>query len=275
MIESFINNHVILRNMELISKVSRGTNMDQIYLPKHRFGLNPGSYVLVKEISKEKQEKLFYYNIKNIEKVKIIIIKEIFRLLNKYDFDNILVTGSFLEEGFNFNDIDIILIKNNEVNLEPIKIELKEKLGINLHLILIDVKSLLKGISYDPLFQTMLSNYISRKRFFYNVKPEFKYKLLDLNLLNSELLMENFDFLNGQERLSLLRNLVAINLFITKKQIVAKDQVYKRMKIFFGSDIFEDLKNGNVDKKEFAKKYKLMYNETFKLILECIKDEQK
>ena len=50
---------------------------------------------------------------------------------------------------------------------------------------------------------------------------------------------------------------------------------YKRMKNVFGSDIFENLKNGKINKKEFAKKYKLMYNKTFELILEGIKNEQK
>jgi len=261
--------------MEIIAKISRGSKMDQIYLPKNRFGLNPGSYVLVREISYENEEKLFYYNIKNLEKVKIIITKEMFKLLNKYNFDNVIITGSFLDQGFNFNDMDIILIKDHEISLDQIKIELNEKLGINAHLILIDYSSLLKGISTDPLFQTMLNNYISKKRFIHNVRPEIKYKLLDLHLLNSELLVENFDFLNGQERLSLLRNLMAINLFVVKKQFITKDQIYKRMKNVFGSDIFENLKNGKINKKEFAKKYKLMYNKTFELILEGIKNEQK
>jgi len=259
--------------MEIISKVSRGTKMDQIYLPKNRFGLNPGSYVLVREVSRIKQDKLFYYNIKKIEKIKIIIIKEIFKLLNNYNFGNIIICGSFLDQGFNFNDIDIILINESEIKLEPIKNELKENLGINLHLILIDNKSLLRGVSTDPLFQTMLSSYISKKRFIHNVKPEIKYKLLDLHLLNSELLVENFDFLNGQERLSQLRNLIAINLFITKKQIITRDQVYRRIKDIFGNNILEDLKTSKINKKEFAKKYKLIYNKTFKLILESIKNE--
>ena len=272
--ERFINiKYVLLRNMEIVAKVSKGSNMDQIYLPKNRFGLNPGSYVLVKEISYQKEEKLFYYNIKKIEKVKTLIIKEIFKLLNKYNFDNIIITGSFLDSGFNFNDIDMILIKDNDLNPNEIKNELKGDFGINAHLILIDYNSLLKGISTDPLFQTMLSNYISKKRFIYNVKPEFKYKLLDLHLLKSELLAENFDFITGQERISLLRNLVAINLFLTKKQIITKEQVYKTIKIFFGENILNDLKIGMVNKKEFGKKYKSLYGKTFKLILENIKNE--
>ena len=79
--------------MEIIGKISKGSKMDQIYLPKNRFGLNPGSHVLVKEISHKKEEKLFYYNIKKIEKVKIIIIKELFKL-----YEGMSLKGSTIEE---------------------------------------------------------------------------------------------------------------------------------------------------------------------------------
>lgn len=267
--------YVLLRNMEIVAKVSKGSNMDQIYLPKNRFGLNPGSYVLVKEISHEKEEKLFYHNIKKIEKIKILIIKEVFKSLNKYNLDNIIITGSFLDSGFDFNDVDIILIKDNDLNLNEIKNKLKEDLGINSHLILIDYSSLLKGISTDPLFQTMLGNYISKKRFIYNVKPEFKYKLLDLHLLKSNLLIENFDVLNLDEKLDLLRNLVSINLFIIKKQIISKEDVYNRIEELFGDNITEDLKNNFINKKKFIKKYKQIYNKTFNKILEGVRNESK
>lgn len=259
--------------MDIVAKISRGSKMDQIYLPKNRFGLNPGSYVLIKEITHEKQEKLFYYNTKNIEKVKIIIIKEVFRLLSKYNFDNIMITGSFLEKGLNFNDVDVILIKDGIINTNDIKDELKENLGINSHLILIDNKSLLKGISTDPLFQTMLSRYISKKRFIYNVKPEIKYKLLDLHLLKSESLLENFDILKIEDKLDSLRNLVSINLFINKKQFINKDELYEKIKEIFGGDIIENLKNNLIDKKKFIRRYKQLYNKTFKLIFGGIRNE--
>lgn len=251
--------------------------MDQIYLPKHRFGLNAGSYVLVKELDKikEKQEKLFFYNIKKIEKVKIIIIKEIINVLNKYNFDNVIITGSFVDEGFNFNDIDIILIKDENININEVKDELRENFGINSHLILIDNKSLLKGIATDPLFQTMLSKYVSRKRSIYNVKPELKHKLLDLHLLKSNLLIKHFDVLNLNEKLDLLRNLISINLFITKKQIISKDEVYSKIEELFGDNIIEDLRSNLVDKKKFIKKYKQLYDKTFKKILEGVRNESK
>ena len=64
--------------MEMIARISRGSKMDQIYLPKNRFGLAPGSAVLVKDLTYEKQEKPFFYNVKRIERIKIIIIGRIF-----------------------------------------------------------------------------------------------------------------------------------------------------------------------------------------------------
>src|SRR3989344_2854067 len=233
--------------MEIVAKVSRGSKMDQIYLPKNRFGFAPGNNVLVRELTHEKQEKLFFYNIKKIEKIKIMIINEIFNLL----------------------------IKDKELRLNDVKDELKENLGINFHLILIDNKSLLKGISTDPLFQTMLSKHISKRRFIYNVKPEIRYRLLDMHLLKSNLLMEHFDVLKLNEKLDLLRNLISINLFIIKKQIISKEEVYDKIKELFGDNIIEDLKNNLVDKKKFIKKYKQIYNKTFNKILEGVRNESK
>ena len=117
--------------MGIIARISLGSKMDQIYLPKNRFGLKPGSYVLVKELSHaHEKEKLFLYNIKKIEKIKIIIIEQIFKTLSNYDFENIIITGSFLEEGFNFNDMDIILICNENIDIETIRNELKEHIGV-------------------------------------------------------------------------------------------------------------------------------------------------
>ncbi len=274
-IERFINKNVKLRNMEIIAKVSRGSKMDQIYLPKNRFGLYPGSYALVKEIAPKKEEKLFFYNLDQIEKIKIVIIKEIFSLLNKYNIDNIIITGSFIEEGFNFNDIDIILISDKEFNIDHLHEELKNKLGINPHLIVISSSSLLNGISQDPLFQTMLSSYISKKRFIYHIKPDVNFKLLDLNLLKSKLLIENFDILTGEQKLDLLRNLISISLFINKNNFITKKELYSKIKELFGKDIFNDLKNNLLGKNYFIKKYRNIYNKTFELILKGIKNESK
>ena len=159
--------------------------------------------------------------------------------------------------------------------MSNIKEECKEAIGVNVHLIVIDNNALLKGLSQDPLFQTMLSSYVSSKRFIFNVKIKINYKLLDLNLLKSKSLIENFDILNTKEKFDSLRNLISINLFIAKKRLITRDMVNKKIKEIFGNDIIKNLKNNNVNKTEFIKEYKKIYEETFNKILEGIKDESK
>ena len=39
--------------MEIIAKISKGSNMDQVYLPKNRIGFDIGNYVLIKPFEKK------------------------------------------------------------------------------------------------------------------------------------------------------------------------------------------------------------------------------
>lgn len=266
--------------MELISKVSTGTRMDQIYIPKKRMGFNIGSYVVVRplqETKKEFTEKPFFYNIKFLEPIKIKLIKEIFEnissIVNKYD--NIMVTGSFLEKGFNFNDIDVILISDDKIDKKYLRELLKSKTGIKIHLILINSRSLIKGLNSDPLYQTMLSKCISIKRFVYSVKPRINYKILDFHLLKSKLLAENFDFLNGNEKYEMVRNAVSIALFIENKK-VSKIKVDEAIGKLFGKDMSEKIKeNIVIDKKGFLDKYKKFYKDISSKVLDGIKNGSK
>ena len=86
--------------------------MDQVYLPKNRSGFEIGSYIVIKPLGTERIiEKPYFYNIKDIEPVKAQMINEIFRIIDKniQDYENAILTGSFLDRGFNFNDIDIMV----------------------------------------------------------------------------------------------------------------------------------------------------------------------
>src|SRR3989344_7260636 len=115
--------------MEIISRVSKGSKMDQVYLPKNRFGLDIGSYVVVKQLEEEKtEEKLYFYDIEHIEPIKLDIIKKIIKIIDKqHIYENAIFTGSFLDNGFNFNDIDILLIGENK---PTIKEEIERRIGI-------------------------------------------------------------------------------------------------------------------------------------------------
>ena len=261
--------------MEIIAKISKGSKMDQIYIPKNRASFGIGNYVVVKPLETEKiMEKPYFYGVKNVEPMKLRIVEEVFNIIEKgiVNYDNIIITGSFLDKGFKFNDIDILIISNEKSGGMGKKVE--ERIGIKAHLILLDNKSLMRGASTDPLYKIMLSKCISKKRIILNVKKEINYKILDLHLLKSKILQDNFDILNGNEKYYLVRNMVAIYLFI-KDKIISKDEVDNEIKKIFKLKDVNEVKENILNKKEFLKWYKGAYNETFDLIMDGIKNGAK
>ena len=271
----FKYSNVLLRNMEIISKISKGSRMDQIYLPKNRIGLDTGSYVIVKplDVEKRKKEKPYFYNIKSIEPIKLEIIYDIINIIGKSieKYDNIIITGSFLDKGFNFNDIDVILISGEKPS-KYLEKTIENKIKIKIHIILLDNKTLIKGLSTDPLYQMMLSKCIAKKRFIYNVKNKINYKLVDLHFLKSKILIDNFDILYGNEKYTLLRNIMALHLYLQNKKIT-KEKVDKEIKRVFDLNI-KDIKQNIIEKTRFIKKYKSFYDKNFNKIMKGIKNEK-
>jgi len=265
--------------MEIIAKISKGSNMDQIYIPKNRTGFPIGNYVIVtpvmSSLNSKKIEKLYFYGLKSLEPIKLTVIKEIFNIIDKKmeNYGNIIVTGSFLEKGFGFNDIDILIISEEKANIEIVKEYIVNQIGIKPHIILIDNKSLIEGLSTDPLYLSMLSRCISKKRLIYNVKTKINYKLLDLQLLKSKIVIDNFDILSGNEKYYYLQNIIAIKLFLESKK-VSKDSINKIIENLFKMSK-DKIKQNLIDKKEFIEKYKQIYNKTFKHIMEHIGHESK
>ena len=283
--EIFIYSTVLLRNMvnneiTIIGRISRGSKMDQIYLPKRRIGFIPGEYVIISPLvnplgEKELSIKLNFYGLKKLEPVKVNLIEEIVkRIRNKVNVDNIIFTGSFLEKGFRFNDIDILLISESEKSIEIslIKKEIEEFSGIKPHLICLSNKTLSSGLSNDPLYNLMLSKCVSLNKIIFNVKRKINYKLLDLNLLKSKNLIENFNMLNGDEKYYLTLNMVSILMFIQNKKL-SKEIVEKEIEKLFDIKI-NDLK-GNMIEESFILKYKEIFNKTFSLVLDNIKGEER
>ena len=257
--------------MEIIGKISKGTNMDQIYISKQRDGMPIGEYVLIKpitidekiKIEEKKKQKYYFYGVKEIEPIKLKIIKEIFNVISKINdkIDNVIITGSFLDEGFKFNDNSII---NNR---------LKNLTGVKTHLIILTNKELLAGISTDPLYQSMLSKCVSMRRIIYNIDNKvyrINYKLLDLQLLKSKIVLDSFDYLNGAEVYYYLYNLISIYLFLKNKRIT-KSEVENKIKNLFGDK--DKIKSKIIDKKEFLREYKVIYHELFSVIMDNIRKE--
>ena len=271
---------MVNNEITIIGRISRGSKMDQIYLPKRRIGFIPGEYVIISPLvnhlgEKELSVKLNFYGLKKLEPVKVNLIEEIVkRIRNKVNVDNIIFTGSFLEKGFRFNDIDILLISESEKSIEIslIKKEIEEFSGIKPHLICLSNKTLSSGLSNDPLYNLMLSKCVSLNKIIFNVKRKINYKLLDLNLLKSKNLIENFSILNGDEKYYLTLNMISILMFIQDRKL-SKEIVEKEIERLFGIKI-NDLK-GNMIEESFILKYKEIFNKTFLLVLDNIKGEER
>ena len=258
--------------MVLIGKISRGSRMDQVYIPKERGpGYEVGASVLINPVVKKERQKLYYYNIKRLEPIKVAIIADVMGYLE--GFENVLVAGSFIEEGFNFEDIDIIVVTEEKVDCKSIEGHFREATGVKTHIIAVGFKTLLKGVSTDPLFQMLTSKFVSKKRVIFRAWNKINYKMLDLHLLKSELFIINFEFLTGREKYKLVRNLIAIMLFLDGRKVNA-ESVNHEIGRYFGKGAVRELKE-NLVAKPFLARYKRLYDSTFSRIMKGVKSGSK
>lgn len=268
---------------QIIARISKGSKMDQIYLPKNRQGMMAGEYVVINVLTGPIQEsektkfKPYFYGMKQIEPIKLELVEKILDIIAKLTekgdkYSNIIITGSFLESGFNFNDIDVLILCDS-TNTKAIEQKIRTQIGIKPHLIVMTWEEFVQGLASDPLYQTMISRCISKNRLIFNYKPAINAKLLDLHLFKSKALMDNFEILNGKEKYYLTFNLISIYLFL-KYGKITKDIVEKTIKSEFNIKTLEEIKENLVDEM-FLKRYKKIYEKTFDLIMNGVKHEPK
>ncbi len=261
--------------MEIIGRISKGSKMDQIYIPRNRDGFHSGQFVLITPLEGKKEEKIsrrkpIFYNVKDIEPIKLRIIEEIFELIDlEIESKNVIITGSFLDKGFKFNDIDILIISEQKANRDSLREKIERDIGIKTHLLFLTNQELVVGLSYEPIYNVMLSKCVSEKRLIFNVKRKINYKTLDLALLKSKTLVDNFDELNGGDKHYLTFNMVSINLFVEGKKL-NKENVNREIEKIFNIKM-EELKDNIVDKKKFLFRFREYYDKTFNLIMESKK----
>jgi hypothetical protein len=133
---------------------------------------------------------------------------------------------------------------------------------------------LLAGLRTDPLYQAMLSRFVSKQRLIFKIKDMPDYKILDLHLIKSQSLIDNFDILTGKEKYSLTRNLIAIKLFLENKK-VTNEMIDSEIMRLFKLKTINELKDNIINKLEFLRRFKEIYKKTFNKIMEGIKNESK
>lgn len=267
-----------MQRNQVIARVSKGSNMNQIYLPKNAgVRIMPGDYVVINlltsSISEKQAFKPYFYGIKELEPIKLKIVEEVFDIILKLSKEevNIIITGSFLDKGFNFNDLDILIL-DNKIDVTSIEKKIYEMTGIRTHIIALTKEELTQGLASDPLFQTMISRCISKDRLIFNYKPIINVKILDLHLLKSKNLIDNFEVLSGREKYYLTFNLLSIMLFLEKGKIT-KEIVEKVINQEFHLKNNEEIKE-NLIREEFLNKYKKLYDKTFNLIMKNSKGDK-
>src|SRR3989344_2374930 len=128
---------------ELVKKISKGTRFNQIYLQKSEgLGFESGKTVIIRALADAiaKELPIFEYHVK-LNSLKKEIVRTIFKIIgNNGDYGNIIITGSFLDEGFNFEDIDIVIINPAGIDKRILTTSIEQSTGINPHLIFIDMK---------------------------------------------------------------------------------------------------------------------------------------
>ena len=254
----------------MIAKISKGSQMDQIYLPKQRQpGLMPGTFVRITVLSAAERTRPYFRNCDRLEPWKIAIIDQVFRVVMA---ENVLITGSFIESGKDFEDIDMIVIGPENKKLAQ---KLENEIGLPFHIVALSYRSLQEGIRTDPLFQAMLSKFVAKQPLPPSVFAQartYRYRQLDLHLLESKALLESFEYLNGREKFKLLRNAITIVMFLERKTITA-ETIRKEIEHRFGAGTVKRLKENMLSKQPFLKTFKGLYDGLFTKIMKGVRNE--
>ena len=218
--------------------------------------MQTGTFVIVKTLETnqeaKKQDSLNFYNTKNLEPIKIEIINKIMALIKKeIEFENIIITGSFLNNGFNFNDIDILLIIKKEQNIKQLENQIKSNMGIKPHIVQLTNTELIHGLQTDPLYQLMISKCISQKKLIYKITNKPIYRILDLHLLKSYPITNYPETLSGEDKYYLIRNMIAIKLF-TENVKLTPEIINKEIEKTFGISA-ENIKKNIIEHSVYKK----------------------
>ena len=93
-------------------------------------------------------------------------------------------------------------------------------------------------------------------------------------MLKSKDLIDNFDYLKGNEKYHSIRNLIAIWLFIRNKK-VSNESVDREIKKIFDLKEINGIKENILEKNKFLREYKSIYREVFNIIMRGIKNSSK
>ena len=224
--------------------VSKGSRFNQVYVPKAMSGLiGVGDLVEVRLLEKHKE---IYYSKKQprLNRFKEGMVNEIFGFLNKKAaYSCIFVVGSFLTKVYGFNDIDLVILDDKEINAKRLEDALTKEFNQKFHILAYKKEELEKVLSYDPMIASMFSSYVSDRliELKYGHKIDKKH-ILFLLMMPEDLLKIK---LSPKAFYDSTRRLVTIEHFLEKKSLLITN-IDKEIEQLLGKDLYIAVKSNQL-----------------------------
>ncbi|MFA5857406.1 MAG: hypothetical protein WC867_08650 [Candidatus Pacearchaeota archaeon] len=252
-----------MEKLKFIHRVSKGTRFNQIYIPKEMITqFEAGDLVEVTLL--EKSTSLYSSpKLGKLSEFKINLIKEIFSELKKYkEIKQVFIIGSFLTQKHDFNDIDIIIISDKDIEKEVYK-TLMDKFELKFHILIISENNFKTLQKFCPIHRSMLYYFISDKKFSLPKDIELnKDHIRFLLMMPEDLLNIN---LNSRVFYDSIRRLLTIEKFLENISLDPLE-INKEIKNLLGDSLATNLRqNGSID-KEIIKKLREVIKSKLNLI---------
>ncbi len=240
-----------MKKIKFMHKVSKGSRFNQIYIPKemeHHF--QSGDLVEVTLI--EKKSSIYYSSdLIKISEFKENLIKNIFLELKKYpEISQIFVIGSFLTQKQDFNDIDVMLISEKNLEIEVYKL-LVEKFELKFHIISIPKDKFKDLQKFCPLTRSMFYYFVSSKEFRLSKETEINKDHIRFLLMMPEDILKIK--VKPQTFYNSIRRLFTIERFLENLSLNPLE-INKEMKNMFGENILLNLRQNEDIGDEIIKK---------------------
>ncbi|MDP2925215.1 MAG: hypothetical protein Q8N99_02470 [Nanoarchaeota archaeon] len=240
-----------MKKIKFMHKVSKGTRFNQIYVPRemHKH-FEVGD--LVEVILIEKSISLYYSsNLAKISDFKKNLVKNIFSELRKYkEIKQIFIIGSFLTQKQDFNDIDIIIISEKNLENEIYK-TLINNFELKFHIMTISEENFKSLQKFCPMTRSMFYYFVSNKEFKLSKETELNKDHIRFLLMMPEDILKIK--LNSRIFYDSIRRLLTIERFLENLSVDPLE-TNKEVQTLIGQNIAKDIRNNEPINEEIIKK---------------------